>query len=289
MKVAIAQIAPVLGDVARNAKVHREWIQRARRRGADLVIFPELSLTGYLLQDLVQDLAVNMKSSSEVRRLAVQSKDIAILVGLAERSDESIYYNSAALFEGGRLAHLHRKVYLPTYGMFDEGRYFGAGDRFRVHHSKRLGKMGVLVCEDAWHLSASYLLAQGGADLMCLPSAGPVRGMRRGTDMASRSTWRDLCRVTAQFHTVYVLYCNRVGQEDGWTYSGGSVAVDPQGRVLVEAGPDEEELLLVEVKSERLREARAHLPLRRDERPHLVARELDRLLWSRSETPEKDR
>ncbi len=186
MKVAIAQIAPVLGDVARNAKLHREWIQKARRRGADLVIFPEVSLTGYLLQDLVQDLALDMKTSPEVRRLAAQSKDIAILVGIAERSDESVFYNSAALFEGGRLAHLHRKVYLPTYGMFDEGRYFGSGDRFRVHHSSRLGKVGVLVCEDAWHLSASYLLAQGGADLVCLPSAGPVRGMRHGTEMTSR-------------------------------------------------------------------------------------------------------
>jgi predicted amidohydrolase len=282
MKVAIAQIAPALGDVARNAKMHGEWIGKARRKGADLILFPELSLTGYLLQDLVQDLALEVESSP-IRRLARQSKDIAILAGFAERSERNVYYNSAALFEGGRLTHLHRKVYLPTYGMFDEGRYFGCGDRFRVHASARLGRVGVLVCEDAWHLSASYLLAQGGADLICVPSAGPVRGMRRGADLASRSAWRDLCKVSAQFHTVYVLLANRVGHEDGWTYSGGSLAVDPRGKVIAEAGPDQEELLLVDVKQARLREARGHVPLLRDERPHLVARELDRLLWSDSE------
>jgi predicted amidohydrolase len=282
MKVAIAQINPALGDVARNAKLHREWVRRAQRRGADLVIFPELSLTGYLLQDLVQDLALDVHQSPDIRRLASQSRDIAILAGVAEQDHRSHFYNSAALFEEGRLAHLHRKVYLPTYGMFDEGRYFGTGDRFRVYHSPGLGKLGVLICEDAWHLSASYLLAQGGADVLCVPSAGPVRG-----GLTSRSAWRDLCRVTAQFHTVYVLYCNRVGHEEGWTYSGGSLAMDPRGEVLAEAGPDEEDLLLVDVKPSRLHEARSHVPLLRDERAHLVSRELDRLLWQRSETSEE--
>jgi predicted amidohydrolase len=286
MKVAIAQINPTLGDVDRNAALHRDWIDRAHRRGADLVVFPELSLTGYLLQDLAQDLAMDLGHSPVSRRLASASERISVMAGTAEVTGEFRFHNTAVLYEDGRLAHVHRKVYLPTYAMFDEGRYFAPGDRFRVHRSTRLGRLGVLVCEDAWHLSASYLLAQGGADLLCILSAGPVRGMRAGAELASRAAWRDLCRVTAQFNTTYVLYCNRVGQEEGWTFSGGSLAVDPLGNVLAEAGPDEEEMLLVEVEPDRLREARTLYPLLRDERAHLVSRELNRLLRARAESPE---
>jgi predicted amidohydrolase len=286
MKVAIAQINPTLGDVDRNAALHREWIDRARQRGADLVVFPELSLTGYLLQDLAQDLALDLGHSPVGRRLAAASSRISVLAGASEVTGEFRFHNTAVLYEEGRLAHLHRKVYLPTYAMFDEGRYFAPGDRFRVHRSPRLGRLGVLVCEDAWHPSSSYLLAQGGADLICILSAGPVRGLRAGGELTSRSAWRDLCRVTAQFNTTYVLYCNRVGQEEGWTYSGGSLAVDPLGNLLAEAGPEEEEMLLVEVEPGRLREARTHYPLLRDERAHLVSRELDRLLRERAESAE---
>jgi predicted amidohydrolase len=282
MKVAIAQVNPSLGDVGRNLKRHLDRVRRAEARGADLVVFPELSLTGYLLLDLVQDVAVDLERDAAARRLAAASRRTAILAGLAERAGGYRYFNAAALFEGGRLAFRHHKVYLPTYGMFDEGRYFAAGDRFRVHRSERLGRIGVLICEDAWHLSASYLLAQAGADLLCVISAGPVRGMRRGRDLASRSAWRDLCRATAQFLTVYVVYANRVGHEEGWTYSGGSFAVDPAGEVIAEAGAEREEMLLVDVLPDRLREARTFTPLLRDERPHLVSRELDRLLRERA-------
>lgn len=282
MKVAIAQINPSLGDVKRNLARHLEWIRRARSKGADLVVFPELSLTGYLLLDLVQDVALDPDRAPEIRKLAAASRELAVLAGVAEATDGFRYHNTALLLEGGRAAFRHRKVYLPTYGMFDEGRYFGPGDRFRVHRSPRLGRLGVLVCEDAWHPSASYLLAQGGADLICVQSAGPVRGMRGGQELASRSAWRDLCRVTAQFNTVYVVYCNRVGHEEGWTYSGGSFAVDPMGEVTAEAGADAEEMLLLEVRPERLREARTFYPLLRDERAHLVSRELDRLLRQRA-------
>jgi predicted amidohydrolase len=282
MKVAIAQISPALGDLERNLETHLTWIRKAAAAGADAVLFPELSLSGYLLLDLVQDLGVDLDADRRARRLATASRDVAVLAGLPERAAGFRYYNTAAWFEGGRLAFRHRKVYLPTYGMFDEGRYFGAGDRFRVHRSRCLGPLGVMVCEDAWHLSSSYLLAQGGADAILVQSAGPVRGMRRATELASREAWRDLCRVTAQFHTVYVLYCNRVGHEEGWTYSGGSFAVDPMGELIGEAGPDAEEMLLVELVPERLREARSFYPLLRDERSHLVQRELERLLSERA-------
>ena len=147
MKIALAQINPSLGDVPRNLKRHLEWIRKARARRADLVIFPELSLTGYLLLDLVQDLALDLERAPVARQIARQSREIGILLGMVERTEQFRFHNAAALFESGKLAHVHRKVYLPTYGMFDEGRYFAPGDRFRVHRSRRLGRVGVLVCE----------------------------------------------------------------------------------------------------------------------------------------------
>ena len=283
MKVAIAQIHPRLGDLGRNVALHLDRVRAARARGADLVVFSELSLTGYLLLDLAQEVALDLAGAGPARRLAAASRGIAILLGAVEATPDFRTHNTAALFEQGRLAFRHRKVYLPTYGMFDEGRYFAPGDRFRVHRSPRLGPLGVLICEDAWHLSSAYLLAQGGADLVCVLSAGPVRGMRAGAELASTAAWRDLCRVTAQFFTAYVVYCNRVGHEEGWTYSGGSFAVDPMGEVLAEASEGSEELLMVEVRTDRLREARTAYPLLRDERPHLVGRELERLLGRRAE------
>jgi len=285
MKVAIAQISPALGGLKRNLTLHLDRTARARRAGADLVVFPELSLTGYLLLDLTQDLALELPAAAEAKRLAAASAKIAILAGLVEETPEFRFHNTAALFEAGRLVHRHRKVYLPTYGMFDEGRYFAPGDRFRVHVSPRLGRIGVLVCEDAWHPSSAYVLAQAGVDLVCIMSAGPVRGAGAAGGVASRTAWRDLCRAIAQFNTVYVIYCNRVGHEDGWTYSGGSLAVDPLGEVIAEAGGDGEELLVVDVCPERLREARIRLPLLRDEKAHLVERELGRVLRRRAADP----
>jgi len=283
MKIAIAQINASLGDVPRNLTRHLEWVRRARSRKADLVVFPELSLTGYLLQDLVQEVGFDLEGAPAARRLAARSRDIGILAGAVERTDDARYYNVAALYEGGRLAHRHRKVYLPTYGMFDEARYFAPGDRFRAHRSDRLGRLGLLVCEDVWHLSSAWLLAQAGVELLCVTSAGPVRGMRSRAELASRVAWRDLCRVTAQFHTMYVVFCNRVGHEEGWTFSGGSFAVDPMGEVLAEAGAEDEELLEIEVRPERIHEARTFYPLLRDERAHLVGRELARVLRLRAE------
>lgn len=286
MKVAIAQIHPALGEVKRNLAVHLDWIRRARAAGAELVVFPELSMTGYLLLDLVQEVAGDLRRSTEARKLAGRSRELGLIVGTAEVSEGYRYYNAAALYESGALRHVHRKVYLPTYGMFDEGRYFAAGDRFRVFESAALGRLGLLVCEDAWHLSSSYLLAQGGAEILCILSAGPVRGMSARSGRGSGTAWRELCQAIARFHTVHVLYCNRVGQEDGWTFSGGSMVVDPTGQIVTEAGSRDEELLVADLRPEKLREARMLYPLLRDERPHLVGRELGRILQQRADAPE---
>src|SRR5262245_9054822 len=147
MKAVLAQVAPALGDVERNLALHLEETRRAARRGADVVVFPELSLTGYLLQDLTQECAQDPAASAPLRRLAAASRKIGIVAGFVERAPGLLHHNAAGCWIDGALAHLHRKVYLPTYGMFDEGRYFAAGDVFRSFAAP-WGRTGLLICED---------------------------------------------------------------------------------------------------------------------------------------------
>jgi len=274
--VALAQIEPVLGDPAGNVALHLSWARRALAAGADLLVFPELSLTGYLLQDLVSEVAIPLAAPGLIRPLLNMSRRIAMVVGLVEETPTHRYHNSAVFLEGGRIVHVHRKVYLPTYGMFDEGRYFAAGDRLEAFDT-RLGRMGLLICEDFWHPSTALVLAQDGADYLLVISAGPTEGIeRRG--LVGRSTWRDLAKVTAQMQTLYVAYANRVGFEDGIHFGGGSCLFDPFGEALVEGGCLDEGLLVSDLDRSALRRARTLVPLLRDERLPVLAREVQRLL-----------
>lgn len=277
LRVAVAQIEPVLGNLKANVSLHADWIRRAIRRGADLVVFPELSLTGYLLQDLVPEVALSLEEiGTRLRPLVDLSRRIAIVAGFVEETPGHRYHNSALFLEGGRVRHVHRKVYLPTYGMFDEGRFFAAGDRLQAFATP-LGRMGMLICEDFWHPSTSLVMAQDGADYLVVLSAGPTEGMdRRG--LAVHATWKNLSRVTAQMQTLYVIYANRVGFEDGINFSGGSCVIDPAGETLQEARLLQEELVVCDLPRASLRRARTLLPLLRDERLPVLAREVQRLL-----------
>jgi predicted amidohydrolase len=268
---------PVLGDVPANVARHLEMARAAERRGADLVVFPELSLTGYLLQDLVADVALSVEDPAPLRPLLTFSRRLPLVVGLVEESRAHRYHNSAVHLEGGRIRHVHRKVYLPTYGMFDEGRYFAAGDRIQAYDS-RLGRMGMLVCEDCWHPATAIVLSQDGADILIVLSAGPTEGIDSRRGLVGHGIWKDLLRVTAQLQTVYVVYVNRVGFEDGINFSGGSCVIDPFGETVAEAAILEEGLTVCDLERSRLRRARTALPLLRDERLQVLSREVQRLL-----------
>src|SRR5213594_3040238 len=165
LRIALAQVEPVLGDLAANVRMHLRWAKEAAQRGSDLVLFPELSLTGYLLQDLVSEVSVRLDSPSPIRPLLAMSRRLGLVFGLVEETEGHRYHNSAVFLEGGRIRYVHRKVYLPTYGMFDEGRDFAAGDRLQAFPT-RLGRMGMLICEDLWHTSTALVLAQDGADYL---------------------------------------------------------------------------------------------------------------------------
>ncbi|HEU5182880.1 MAG TPA: nitrilase-related carbon-nitrogen hydrolase [Candidatus Polarisedimenticolia bacterium] len=285
MRIALAQIAPQLGNVEANLRLHGKNVRQAVRDGADLLVFPELSLTGYLLQDLVPEVAVRIDDSPIVDQLLRWSRGLDLVVGLVEESEDHRFYNAALYLSRGKIVHRHRKVYLPTYGMFDEGREFAAGESFSAF-ATRFGRFGILICEDAWHPSASYLLARDGADVLLIVSSGPSRGVDSGRELASLSSWQDLSRVTAQFQTVYVAYVNRVGVEEGMHFSGGSLLVDPSGKITSRAAALKETIVHGTLSREALRRARTRYPLLRDEKPDLVLKALARLGgWSLQETP----
>ena len=279
-KVVLAQVAPALGDLDRNLKIHLEEIRRAVRAGADLIVFPELSLTGYLLQDLVADCAQPSTGSPYLDRLAKASRDIAIIAGFVEEGPGLTFHNAAACFIKGSIAHLHRKVYLPTYGMFDEGRYFAPGEVFRTFQAP-WGRTGILICEDFWHLSSSYLLAMEGMEVLIVVSNSPTKGLDASKQPASRTSWLNLGVVAAQFLTCFVLYVNRTGYEDGWNYGGGSFAVGPGGQVLAEGKLLKTDSVPVTLGDPLLRKARTSYPVLRDENLDLVRRELERIAAAR--------
>ncbi len=280
--VALAQVAPRLGDLAANLERHLELIAEAATGGASLVVFPELSLTGYFLKDLVPEVALR-EGCAELLALAAASAGIDVVAGCVLESDDARFHNASLYLAGGRLHHVHRKVYLPTYGLFDEARYFAPGDRFRAFTaplaaaSSRLWRAGTLVCEDMWHPTAAALLARQGVELLICPSASPVRGMVRGHGLGTAGSYDAMTRTYAQLFASYLIYCNRVGFEDGVGFWGGSRVVGPDGRLVDEAAGTDERLAMLRIDLAAVRRARIANPVLRDERHDINDTETERL------------
>lgn len=282
--IALAQFYPRLGDVAANLAAHLTTIDGAAAAGAGLVVFPELSLTGYFLKDQVPDVALTF-DSSEVGALrdASRERGVDVVAGLILESDEHRFNNAALYISGGEVVHVHRKVYLPTYGLFDEQRYVAAGDRFRAFDAPLGGRAdhrwraGILICEDLWHPSAASLLARQGVDLIICPSASPGRGQLQGEALGTASSYDVMTRTYAQLFTTYVLYCNRSGFEDGVGFWGGSRVVDPMGAVVAEVRGAHEFVLVHTLERGSIRRARVAYPLLRDERNDVNDAETDQL------------
>lgn len=279
MKVALAQIAPRLGDVGRNLALHKEWIRAARREKADLVVFPELSLTGYVLRDLVEEVALDPERSPLFAELAALSRGLSLVVGFVEerRDEPGLFANAAAFFGDGRLLHVHRKVFLPTGGMFEEGKFFAPGRDFTPFRAP-FGRTGLMICRDFLQLGAGYLTAVGGAEVVIVPSAGPGRGFAENEGFATSRMWELMGEAFAYFSTSFVLYCNRVGVEEGMTFAGGSFIYGPRGDLVEKAAYIEEGLLLRTIDLTAVRDARRKRTFRRDDRPEVVLHALERIL-----------
>jgi len=275
--LALAQINTHLGDLPANLEKHLALIEQARSAGADLVVFPELSLTGYVLQDLVSTVAIRPTASDAVfRALLEASQDIDIVVGFVDEDRRSRFYIAGAYLSRREILHVHHKVYLPTYGLFDEGRFFAWGDSVKAFDT-RFGRMGLLICEDFWHASPPYLLWLDGADVLLFTSASPGRGLSQEPRLESAGWVEHINRAYASLFTTFVAHANRVGYEDGLNFWGGSTVFDPNGELLSKGPYHQESLTLVEIDLNQIHRTRARLPLLRDERTMLVMREMKRI------------
>lgn len=272
LNLALLQFSPRLRDVAHNlARIG----EAAGKSTADLLVTPELSLTGYDLRDDVHTIARPVRTGDVFAQLTGTA-----LVGLVDRDDAALPFNAAALVSNGKVSFIHRKVYLPTYGMFDEGRYFARGRRVEPF-SLAGWRFGVLVCEDFWHPMLAYLHALQGAHVLVVMAAAPGRGAWEGGEegafFASSDSWERIARTYAQLYGVYVVVCNRTGVEGGVTFAGESLVVAPGGHVMARCGVDEE-LIQVELDAAAVTSARTPYAHLRDEDVMLAIQEMQRVI-----------
>jgi NAD+ synthase (glutamine-hydrolysing) len=285
IRVALAQIAPRLGALDDNLERHHQLIVEAREQQSDLVVFPELGLTGYLLQDLNAEVAIR-RNDPRLLELAQAAGDMSVIVSFVEESSDHQLFISAALLENQAVRHVHRKVFLPTYGLFDERRFFAPGSTIRAANSERLGlRLGLSICEDFWHLATPQLLALDGAQVLINVSSSPGRDVAavNKLGLGTAESWRSLNRTFAQLTTSYVIFVNRVGVDESITFWGGSEVVGPDGDSVFRAPTHDEGLFVTQIEPAQLRRERIASPLLRDERPEVLIRQLDQIIGERLE------
>src|SRR3954467_11397445 len=283
LRIALAQIAPKLGALDDNLQHHHELLEAARAQSANLVVFPELGLTGYQLQDLASEVAMRL-DDPRLAQLAGLTDGLSAVVSFVEESADHRLFIAAALLEDGEIRHVHRKLFLPTYGLFDERRFFAPGDLLRAVPSRLGPGIGLAICEDFWHLTVAQLLALDGAQILINVSSSPGRDLAATNEvgLGTATSWRTLMRAYAQLTTSVVVFCNRVGVDESISFWGGSEIISRTGEAVFSAPLFEEGLFIARVPLADLRRERLSLPLLRDERPELQVRELTRIVAERA-------
>jgi len=269
----LAQIDCILGDVDENLRRAKEVMAEAKDKGADLLVFPELSLAGYALEELGNEVAIEAHSKPLIS-LAEEAGETAVVVGFCEEGRGFHTYNSAAYLEGGSLLHLHRKLYLPNYRIYEERKHYSPGQSMRAFDT-RLGRMAMLICNDAWQPFLPFIAVQDGAQVLIIPANSghyPYPGL-----LDTKEYWRDITRFYARMLESYVIFVNRVGEQQSLVFLGHSHVVDPWGRVVAEGPGHEEALITVDIDLANVRRRRREVPLVKEARLALLSKELSRL------------
>lgn len=267
-RVACAQFAPAKAEVDANLDTIAEIVLQSQDEGAELVLLPETSTSGYFLEGGVLEAALTTSQllAKLWKRLDGKiHRPIDLIVGFYQNSEGTLY-NSAAYIElspgGVRLVGTYQKFFLPTYGVFDEERFVTRGRHMGLFES-RLGKVGVLICEDVWHGVLPTLLAVRGAQLILVLAASPARGFS-GPTIENQDRYRRLFQAVSEEHSVYCACAQLIGFEGGKGFIGGSMIVDPSGNVMVEAPTNEPNLVLADVDFDQVTITRAQSPLLSD-------------------------
>jgi len=289
IRIVVHQTAPLLGELEVNEGEVKETV--AKHPGTHLQVFPELALTGYSLRKKVQGMAYSLHDGSPV---VFPRSASPVAYGFPERGRDELVYNTAILQHGARILGTHRKVYLPTYGIFDEGRYFARGRQAPPVVTLPSGwRVGLLVCEDFWHPGLLYLAAMQEADIVLVLSAAPGRGETgtertekgQGTGFASQDTWILLARTAALQYGVFLVLANRCGVEEGVSFAGGSMVAGPDGALLARAPQGQPATLEASLSRKSLRQARTPFAHLRDEDPDFLRRTLGEILAREEAVP----
>jgi predicted amidohydrolase len=268
--IAVVQFKPRKGDVEANLATLQSVFEQLLAGPAappHLIVLPEAAMTGYFLEGGVYERSFT--AAEFARRLdatwraAKGTTPVDVVCGFYE-NHEGTYYNSALYATLGglvpQIAHVHRKMFLPTYGVFDEGRFLSRGRHLGVFPTP-FGRAALLICEDAWHAIMPTIAALKGARLIVVPSASPGRGLGGGGMLESVERWRAVASLTASEHGVYVVYAGLTGFEGGKGMSGGSCVVSPRGEVLESLDELSVAILRASLDPAEVDLARATLPL----------------------------
>jgi NAD+ synthetase len=285
LRLAVAQFKPAKGEYAQNVRRVGAVMARLASWGEppDLLVLPEAAMTGYLLEGGVREVAVpagTLFDDLAAQHQVAGAPPLAVAVGFYERWRDRLYNSALYAALGGsqpRILHVHRKVFLPTYGVFDEERFVESGHEVRVFDAG-WGRVALLICEDAYHSFTPTVAALGGAQLVIIPSASPARGAVPGEEALTRpanvTRWERLAGFIAEEHGVWVVVAQLVGFEGGKAFAGGSVVASPRGEIVSRGPLWEEALLDAPIDLAEIGRARADLPLLADletHLPHLLA------------------
>jgi predicted amidohydrolase len=307
MKVAVYQISPALLDLKANLEVIIQKINEGKEKGAQLIVFPELALTGYFVGQRYHEVALRM-DSQEIRRLAAATKGTAAVVGFIEESQSMNFYNSALVAVDGQILFAFRKLNLPNYGVFEERKYFSPGKRVPVfrHHDFCIA---VLICNDLWHPALPYLAVCRKADVFVTMYNSSEGSM--GTEFSNIESWGIINTFYARVFGIYNICANRVGEE-AWEeqrsflavetakirdmrpsrppsdihtfrFWGGSEIINPFGQSMSKAALHEPDEIMDEISKDLLRKKRILLPYLRNDDPYFTYRELEQVLFGKRE------
>jgi predicted amidohydrolase len=303
MKVAIYQTDPVLLDVKANLASVIKKIEDAKARSVDLVVFPELSLTGYFVRERYHEAALRM-DSPEINQLAKATKGTAAVVGFIEESQAMNFYNSALVAVDGNILFSYRKLNLPNYGVFEERKIFSGGKRVRVFKLQGL-TVAPFICNDLWHPSLPYLGIVQKADIFATLFNSCKESMSE--EFSNIESWSIINRFYARVFGIYNLCANRVGCEaleprkasvkkseklvdapvggKSFRFWGGSEIIDPFGKPATTAAQDKPSAIFADVSRDLLRRKRILLPYLRNDDPYFTHRELERILYGVAPRP----
>ncbi|MFP4561951.1 MAG: nitrilase-related carbon-nitrogen hydrolase [Spirochaetia bacterium] len=285
LRVGIAQINPALGDVEKNIEKHRHFLEEAKEKGVQLLLFPELSLTGYGLDFKTLDVAMR-DDAPALYELARAAEGVHTVIGFVEEGPAAQFYNSSVVVSRGDILFVHRKINLATYGHLEEGKYFGSGRKVETFTIEAPWVGSILICADLWNPALVYLASLQGATLLLAPTNSALDAV--SSEFSNLGGWEIAVRYYSMIYGMPLLMANRVGSEKGMDYWGGSQIVDPFGKTVVSAENESEQLIIADLDYDSVRKARHQLPTVRDSDLELVTREINRISDYSGFPPERD-